>query len=125
MTTTSTCNLCGDPIIRCDYDPAGSWHHDGSHTKADYFRHLNLGCYSKAQPMLESKGEVALMAKVRVIEDGASVLRDVEDLADGTEYNHTSFGYDVASRDGEGTTHVTTGDVRCDLGVCEHPGHRY
>jgi hypothetical protein len=47
------------------------------------------------------------------------LLREGEEVA-----NLNEFGYDVIDRKGEVIRHVTTGDVRCDLGVCDHENHR-
>lgn len=38
--------------------------------------------------------------------------------------NLNEFGYDVVDHQGTIIMHITTGDVRCDLGVCDHEEHR-
>jgi hypothetical protein len=40
-------------------------------------------------------------------------------------YCSTPFGYDVLDSQGTVLRHVTTGDVRCELGVCEHKEHQH
>lgn len=43
----------------------------------------------------------------------------------GTVANLNEFGYDAVDDHNEVILHNTTGNVRCDLGVCDHEDHQY
>jgi hypothetical protein len=51
-------------------------------------------------------------------------LKNSDRIKGGTVANLNEFGYDVVDHQGTIIMHITTGDVRCDLGVCDHEEHR-
>ena len=51
-------------------------------------------------------------------------MKNGDEVQGGVVTNLNEFGYDVVDSNGEVVVHVTTGDVRCDLGVCDHAEHQ-
>jgi hypothetical protein len=52
-------------------------------------------------------------------------MKNGDEQHGGIVTNLSEFGYDLVDKDGTFIAHITTGDVMCDLGVCEHEDHQH